>query len=73
MPDGTHGPTYVRKTESLSYRGLFKIRILKNKVFNKVACPSSGDFGGIFEGYLEEIWRTFGGFLEEICRKFGGR
>jgi len=22
---------------------------------NKEACPSSGDFGGIFEGYLEEI------------------
>ena len=36
---------------------------------NKVACPSSG----IFEGYLEEIWRTFGGILEERCRKFGGR
>ena len=39
----------------------------------KVACPSSGDFGEIFGGYVEEMWRTFGGILKEMCRKFGGR
>ena len=31
-----------------------------------MACPSSGDFGGIFEGYVEEMLRTFGGILNEI-------
>ena len=40
---------------------------------NKEACQSSGDFGGISGGYLEEIWRMFGGIWEEICRTIGGR
>ena len=45
---------------------------LQGLLKNKVACPSLGDFGGIFGGYLEEMWRTFGGFVEEIWRKIGG-
>ena len=28
---------------------------------------------GFVEGYVGDIWRTFGGHLEELCRKIGGR
>ena len=38
----------------------------------KEACPSSEDLGGIFGGYLEEIWRTFGCILEQNCKKLEG-
>ena len=35
---------------------------------NKEACPSSGDFGGIFGGYLEAFGRKIKGTLEDIKR-----
>ena len=38
---------------------------LQGSFKNKEACPSLGCLGGIFGGYLEEIWRTFRGDLEE--------
>ena len=46
-----------------SLQGVFK---------NKEACPSSGDFEGIFGGYLEEMWRTVGGHLDEFWRTIVG-
>ena len=57
----------------LATKGKMKSENLQGGFLNKVACPSSGDCGEIFGGYVEEIWRTFGGSLEEMCRKFGGR
>ena len=55
------------KTDSTIYnktvQGFFK---------NKEACPSSGDFGGIFAGYLEDIWRNFEGNVKEMWMKLRG-
>ena len=39
---------------------------------NKEACPSSGDFGEIFEGYLGDIRGIFGGYLGDIWGIVGG-
>ena len=39
---------------------------------NKEACPSSGDLGGMFGGYVGDIGGIFGGYLEDIWMKFGG-
>ena len=50
----------IREPHKGALQGFFK---------NKEACPSSGHFGGLFRGYLEENWRTFGGFGEEKRRK----
>ena len=41
------------------YRGVLKIR-------------RHARFGGILEGYLGDIWRTFGGYLDDLCRKIVG-
>ena len=37
-----------------------------------MACPSSGDFGGIFGGYLGDIRGIFGGYFGDISGIFGG-
>ena len=40
---------------------------------NKVACPSSRDFGGTYGGYLEDIWRKFARNLENVKRRLEGK
>ena len=51
--------------------GLVTLRV-RGLLKNKVACPSSGDFGAIFGGCLEDVWRNFGGNLQEIWRTLRG-
>ena len=41
--------------------------------FNKEACPSSGDSGGIFGRYLGDMWRKCEGHVDELWRKLIGK
>ena len=47
--------------------------VLQGSFKNKEACPSSGDLGGIFGRYLEDILRNFGGNLEDPKRRLEGK